>query len=89
MASTRFKPDPMDYALIEFRPVSSNFQPNCIGLILNESYSGAAIVVNTLEEPLEEQAVKVQVGRVGPIAGVVKWVKVLEGNLLKIGIQFE
>lgn len=85
----RFKPDPMDCALIDFAPPKNDFQASHIGLILNESYTGSALLLNTLDSIREGQELRVKIGRVGPLKAKVVWVKAIEDSILKVGVQYE
>lgn len=84
----RFQPDPLDHALIDFKNESA-FHASAVGLILNESYTGCALVIKTTDAVIPNQTVKVKVGRLDPMPAKVIWIKpLLDDSLIKIGIQF-
>lgn len=83
----RFQPDPLDYALIDFSE-DDQFNPTSVGLILNESFTGCALVFKTMQPPQTEQIIKVKVGRLNPLRARVVWGKILEEGLIKVGLQF-
>lgn len=84
----RFKPDPFDYALIDVASSDKAFRPSHIGLIINESFTGSALVVNTIDRLREGQEIRVQIGRMGPMEARVVWVKAIDENILKLGIHY-
>lgn len=84
----RFKPDPLDHALVDFHNEKGSFTPSAVGLILNESFTGCALVIKSEKVLNKDQEIKVQVGRLEPLAAKVIWVQPLEVNLIKCGLQF-
>lgn len=85
--STRFQPDPLDSALLDFNFDATPFTPTTVGLIINESYTGCSIVLKAVElRP--NQLLRVQVGRLGVMGAKLIWAKEVEEGLMKIGIQF-
>lgn len=83
----RFQPDPLDHALIDFSVGNKEFTPTAVGLILNESYTGCALVIKALTIE-ENELIRIQVGRLSPMPAKIVWVKVMDESLLKVGIQF-
>lgn len=86
--SIRFQPDPLDHALIDFRSGQGEFTPTAVALILNESFTGCALIIKTFETLKPEQQVRVKVGRLDPMAAKIVWVKPMEDHVIKAGIQF-
>ncbi|MGZ3742883.1 MAG: hypothetical protein ACXWRE_04195 [Pseudobdellovibrionaceae bacterium] len=90
--STRFKPDPLDYALIDFQDVrqdeKNDFTPSAIGLILNESYTGCALVIKTRNHIIPNKNLRIQVGKLAMMSAKIIWVKVLEEAIVQVGVQF-
>ena len=85
----RFKPDPMDQAFVEFRVAdTAQFQPQCCALIINESFSGSALVLQSQDTILPEKEIRVKIGKLEPMRAQIVWVKILEKDLYKIGVQF-
>lgn len=86
-SSIRFHPDPTDYALLDFKPKALRFSPSTSALILNESYSGCAILMTSEVVIPTKTKVKIKVGKLDPILGEIIWVKNLEENIFKVGIK--
>lgn len=86
--AVRFQPDPLDHALVDFKSEREPFQAAAVGMILNESYTGCALVLKTTEAVRPDLIIKVQVGKLSPLMARIVWVKVLDHNLIKAGIQF-
>jgi hypothetical protein len=84
----RFKPDPMDQAFVEFRSETADFKPQCCALIINESFSGSALVLQSPDTILPEKEIRVKIGRLEPMRAEIIWVKILDKDIYKIGIQF-
>ena len=84
--SVRFKPDPLTVALVDLKK-SKNFEPNLVGIVINESYSGCAIVVVSDLVLKKGTKVKIQVGQIPPLKGEIMWIKNLEENIHKIGVK--
>jgi hypothetical protein len=84
----RFQPDPLDHALIDFNSENEKFTPTAVGLILNESFAGCALVIKTTETVQMGQMIKVQAGRLAPMVSKVVWVQAVDALLIKVGVQF-
>ncbi len=85
--SIRFNPDPLDSALVQFSAVSG-FKPDSVALILNESFTGSGLLMVTEKRLIQDQEIKVKVGRLPEMLARVVWVKSLEEGVVKIGIEF-
>lgn len=85
----RFDPDPTDTALVEFSPNGKTFKPTLAALISNESYGGCGLIVMTRLRIKQGDKVRVKVGRVKPLVGVVAWVDPLAPRILQIGVRYE
>lgn len=86
--SVRFQPDPLDSALIDFQPDRNPFQPTSVALILNESYTGCALVTKKVVGLKENQWIRVQVGRLAVMDARIVWIKDIDETLAKIGVEF-
>lgn len=84
----RFQPDPLDYALVDLKNHGEEFIPTSIGLIMNESYAGCAIVTKTNPVYSPNQIIRIKVGRLEVFAAKIVWVKPIEDSLIKVGLQF-
>lgn len=85
---TRFQPDPLDHALIDFNFEGKDFAPTAVALIMNESYSGCNLIVKTKEPLTANHKLKIQVGRIGILTAKIAWVKEIDPHLLQVGVQF-
>lgn len=86
--STRFSPDPLNTAQLQFYPQSDLFQPDHVALIVNESYTGACLVLQTKKKLKPEMKVIVKTGKLAPMAAEVIWIRQLDVDLFKIGIDY-
>ena len=84
--SIRFKPDPLTVALIDLKPKSAGFNPSLVGIVINESYTGCAIVVASDLKLKKGTKLKIKVGNLSPLKGEIVWLKTLEENIHKVGI---
>lgn len=85
--STRFNPDPLAYALIDFDGENKAFKPTTVGLIMNESYTGCRLVVNTDEIIKVGMDIRIQVGKIGVLNAKIVWIKVLDESVVQIGVN--
>lgn len=85
-APIRYKPDPMTIAHIDFEN-AKEFKPSCVGIVINESYSGCSVVISTDIEIKRGDKVKIKIGELSAMKANVAWVKELEENIYKLGIQ--
>lgn len=84
--SIRYKPDPLTTALIALKNFHK-FEPTVVALVLNESFSGSALLVNT-DAPLKKGGrIKVQIGHLAPMLAKIVWLKHFEESIYKVGIQ--
>lgn len=83
----RYKPDENDVALLDFKTTSKDFKPTLTAIILNESYSGCALVLASNEVLKKDTKLKIKIGKLDPMKGEIVWCKVLEENIQKIGIR--
>lgn len=96
----RFEPEPMDIAIIavsdeaqeRYKNRGYAFRGDIPGLIENESHNGCSLLVilhgddrqNLLN--MESNCI-VKLGKLNPLAGVVKWKKEIEEGIYRIGIE--
>lgn len=85
----RFPPDPLAVAKVDYNVQAKDFNPTDVALMINESYTGSALVMIS-ETPLKSGApVKILVGKIGPLNATIVWVKELEPKIYKLGIQYQ
>ncbi len=84
---TRFIPDPMTVALIDYE-LGAEFNPFSAGIVDNESYGGCAVVLSTNNQIYSGQKIKVKVGHLEPMMANVVWVKKVKEKIFRIGIKY-
>lgn len=86
-APIRFKPDPLTVAYIDSTN-SRDFNPQHVGLVINESYAGCAILFASDKELKKGDKIRIKVGQLKEMKATVVWSKNFEENIYKLGIQF-
>jgi len=90
----RFQPDQIEIALIQFADGEADdffFEPEAAGLVLEEAYGGCGLVAlsSTSPEPLDaDMPCLVKIGTLGPMKARVRWVKRLDDDVCKLGIEY-
>lgn len=82
----RYKPDPQSVALIDLKANGREFKPTITAIIMNESYSGCAVVFANNEIIKKGAKIKIKIGPLDIMKAEVAWVKVLEENIQKVGV---
>lgn len=84
----RFTPDPLTIAVLfsENSPPSETL--SIVGLVLNESFGGCAILINHDGGLKKDLKLKIKVGQLSPMRANVIWVKNLEESIYKVGLKF-
>ncbi|MDT8409184.1 MAG: hypothetical protein RQ741_06255 [Wenzhouxiangellaceae bacterium] len=91
----RFSPDEIEVALIQFTnrdPDEFFFEADAAGLVVEEAYGGCGLVVlskTTPDSMKEGAACLVKVGHLAPVRGEVRWVKSLDQDVSKLGIEYQ
>jgi hypothetical protein len=84
--AVRFAPDPGTIAEVRVKIGKNTL--SLYGLVVNESRTGCALVL-LCEELLEEGTTCVcRVGNLPNTAAVIRWVKMCDENLYKIGLEY-
>ena len=84
-ATTRFKPDPLTSALL-FPKINS--ETCLLTLVLNESQTGCALLINTEDGFKKGQKVVVKVGNLHELTSEVIWVTEIDENIFKLGLKY-
>lgn len=84
----RFKPDPLDYALIDFQNQKDKFNPTAVAIIHDESYTGCSLIFKSDSPVAAGATVQVKVGKLDVVPAKVVWVKEIDKSLYQIGVQF-
>jgi len=85
--SIRFKSVPMSIAMVDLK-VTKVFKPTITSLVINESYTGCALLMACDEIMVLDQVVMVKVSELEPMKARVVWCKTLEENIRKVGVEF-
>lgn len=90
----RFPPDDIEIARIHFtdaEPDPSSFRTETAGLVIKEAYGGAGLVALSHSGRIdirEGARCNVMVGNLGPLQAEVRWVKKLDDDIYKLGIEY-
>lgn len=91
-ASIRFKPDTGKIALIDLSTAKDKFIPTITALIINESFTGCALLFVKLDSKSpkieKNQIVTAQVGDLSPLRAEVAWEEQIDKNIFKIGLKY-
>ena len=83
----RFHADPQTIARLDLKMTGKEFKPTLTALVLNESFSGCAILLADDFELKKGFKLRIKIGDLHPMKAEVAWTKVLEENIQKIGIK--
>lgn len=64
------------------------FNPNTVGLIVDEAYGGCSIILVTTTKLKIGDICKIQLGGFSPLKAELKHISQLDTNILKLGFQF-
>jgi hypothetical protein len=84
----RFSADSGDFALIDLKPHGA-FHPTTPALIMNESYKGCGLIVLASAKLEAGAHVKVRVGRLPILPATIVWKIDLDGQVVKIGLEYK
>jgi hypothetical protein len=87
----RFLPDSNELGLVIFNSVE--FNKEVAALIINESHNGVCLVINSKLFPLNfvitvDLELIVKTGSLDPANAKVRWIKTVDEELMKIGIEY-
>ena len=85
----RFRPDPLDTALVAVEYLDEPFRPEFAALIYDESpMHGCALVMLDQPNLIPGNACLVKVGRLDPLAALIAWKRTLDDGLVRLGLQY-
>ncbi len=85
----RFKPDFGDFCYIDRRHDRNEFKPDVAAFLVNLSpMGGCSVVIHDDEGINSNDILTAKVGKLSPMKMKVCWVKRLDENLLRLGLQF-
>ena len=87
--SVRFPPDPGSFALVKLPHDGTLSNSTTPALIINESFGGCSLLLVTPAFLNAGMQVQVQVGKLKPMEGEIRWVVAIENEIKKIGIQYK
>ena len=68
--------------------IRSEFQGKYQSIVINESFTGACLVARNEGLIKTDQEVKVKVGKMDEIIALVVWVKEIDEDIIKFGIEY-
>lgn len=91
-AKIRFAPDNNELSFISLS--LAHFHKEISSLIVNESSGGACLVINRKLVPstdalAEGRFIQVKIGKLEPLSAVVRWVKHVDDDFIKIGVEYD
>ena len=87
--STRFSPDPLDIAIVDFREGAKGvFKGTQAALILDESPKGCSIAVANYDAVKAGDTFRVKIGNLDPLLVEVRWVKAYSTNVTALGLKY-
>ncbi len=84
----RFEPDLDAFAYIDLKYDTKEFNPKISALIIDESFTGAALVLRSNDKIKTDSKIQIMPGRIGPLLAQVKWLKNHSGKVMEIGIEY-
>lgn len=86
----RFQPDMDSIAQLDLNSDHNvnQFEVQLNGIITDESYSGCGIVTLENTKLKKGSIIIAKIGNLGPIGCEIVWVKKLDENVLKVGLQY-
>jgi hypothetical protein len=86
--SIRFRPDADVIATVDVEMKGEEFCPQLLALVSEESAKGCGLVLVAKDVLLVGDICRVQVGRLEPIKAEVRWRKVLDPQVFKVGLMY-
>jgi len=85
----RFTPDPLDTAFIDISKDTNSFHPSINALIVDEApMGGCGVILKTFPALKQGFCLKIKVGKMEPLNGVVRWIRPLDAEFSRVGIEF-
>ena len=83
----RFFPDPNSLARISTNPDAASFEPDIVGLVSNESYSGCNLIVLAGNSLSVGSRCKAAIANLDPVDAEVRWIKEIDEGVLRLGLN--
>jgi hypothetical protein len=84
----RYNPEKNTLGLISFKPEIIEFTPDYVSIVCNESFTGCCVVMLDNIGVRENKHLLIRCGQLGVMKGLVRWVKHLDENAIKVGIEY-
>jgi hypothetical protein len=85
----RYQPDKLDMAFVMFNGEASEWLPDDVALIVDESsISGAQLVIKINDKCKPGARIKMQLGRLEPMLSEIVWCREVDSGLIRIGVRF-
>ena len=85
----RYKPDKLQSAQIMFDGHSTNWEPDDVALIIDESaVSGCQLVLRFTQLCTAGSRVRIKLGPLDPLLGEVVWRREIDADLFRVGVRF-
>ncbi len=84
----RFKANPLDIAQVDLTANTPQFMPEMAAMIVDESFSGAALIMKATDDLVVGSYLRVKVGRMDALRAEVVWMKRLDRDVIKVGVNF-
>lgn len=85
----RFTPDIGDYAVLLVENKKTEKISPHLALLVEESYKGCQIAVNSYLAPKVGSIIRIKVGKIDPCMAEVKWTKKLSSKVTAVGMEYE
>ena len=85
----RYKADRGAFALIDFKPDSSEFKSDMTAEVYNESYGGCKLLIPETEKLQIGDSCIAKIGYLKPMRATVVWRSHDDDGRLEIGLQYE
>ena len=85
----RYKPDRLDAAFVMFDCDKSEWVPDEVGIIIDESaLAGAQLVLKFSNLIKSGSHAKIKLGHMDPLLAEIVWIKMLAPDVCRVGIKF-
>lgn len=85
----RFRPDPLEHALLQTRDLGGPFTPELIALVSEEApMGGCGLVLLDTPRLRYGDVCRVQVGRIDPLRAQVVWRQECAPGIVRVGLKF-
>lgn len=87
--NVRWKGGPKDVALIAFDVERTPMRADMIALVSDASYNGCGLIAIANEKLTLGAQVCVRVGPLDPLRAVVRWLRPVDGEIVRVGLEYQ